>query len=80
MFTLLITIFIISSLIITISILLQKSASMGLGAYTSAVNDKLNINDGLLSRISSIFIFIWLVTVIYINYYVNNDIINSVVS
>jgi len=80
MLTLLITIFIISAAMITISILLQKSSSMGLGAYTSDVNDKLNINDGLLSKISSIFIFIWLFTVIYLNYYVNNGLINSVTS
>jgi protein translocase SecG subunit len=80
MLTLLITIFVISSLIITLSILLQKSSSMGLGAYTSDVNEKLNMNDGLLSRISSIFIFIWLTTIIYMNYYVNNSLINSVIS
>jgi protein translocase SecG subunit len=62
----------IISILIIGSILLQKSANMGLGAYESDVNTKLNINDSFLSKLTSFFIFIWICIIIYINYNMNH--------
>jgi len=57
------------SIFIVISILLQKSSNMGLGAYESDINSKLNLNDSFLRKITGIFILIWIGLILYINFH-----------
>lgn len=69
--TLQLAILTILSIFTIITILLQKSSSMGLGAYQS--DSKIDINGDTMTKITGVLVFFWLSDILYISYIINSS-------